>query len=415
MLEPFRSDFNGRFTPDKYLALLRALHTKTRTPEIDFRIAETPCFLPQAMLEEMAAIGAELTHQLVGNAEYMAAAVDAVPRQYCAANEPAHPHFMTVDFGLTRGVDGRLEPKLVELQAFPSLFGYQDILARQYIETYGLDPNLRWLLGGLDETRYWGMLREVIVGNHAPENVVLTEVEPETQKTRCDFRVYEDRLGIRTVDIATLRKEGRRLFYQRDGQWVLIARIYNRAIVEEMERKRIKLEFDYRDDLDVEWAGHPNWYFRISKFSLPFLRHGSVPETVFLDDWFGGKGTERLHTSREELLLKPLYSFAGRGITFAPTDEELAAIPVEERHLYLVQERVRFESVIETPHGTTQAEVRVMYLWPDGGELTPAISLVRMGRGLMMGVDHNKNREWVGGSAGLYPTGNEGFFQTPKR
>ena len=404
MLEPFRSDFNARFTDAKYRELMAHLQKKTRTPEIDFRVAETPCFLPKAMLEDMAEIGAELTHQLVGNAAYMAAAARAVPERYRVPYESAHPHFMTVDFGLVRDANGTLAPKLVELQAFPSIFGYQDVLAAQYVETYELDPELRWLLGGLDEASYWELLRKVIVGHHAPENVVLTEIEPEEQKTRPDFHVYEDRLGIRTVDIASLQKEGRQLFYERDGLWTPIARIYNRAIVDEMERKQVMLGFDYRDDLDVEWAGHPNWYFQISKFSLPYLKHPSVPQTVFLDEWFRGAGTERLQKERDQTLLKPLYSFAGRGISFAPGDEELQSIPMEDWHLYLMQERVQFAPVIETPHGMTQAEVRVMYLWPDGGQLTPVISLVRMGRGLMMGVDHNRNREWVGGSAGLYPS-----------
>jgi hypothetical protein len=403
MLEPFRSAFNARFTAGKYHEFLAQVEAATRTPGIDFRIAETPCFLPKALLEEMAATGAELTHQLVGNPAYMAAAAGSVPEQWCVPNEPAHPHFMTVDFGLVRAADGRLEPKLVEMQAFPSMFGYQDVLARQYVETYGLDEHLGWLLGGLDGEGYWALLRKVILGGHAPESVVLTEIEPEGQKTRPDFHVYADRLGVTTVDIATLRKDGRRLLYERDGVWTPIERIYNRAIVDELERKQVKLGFDYRDDLDVEWAGHPNWYFRISKFSLPFLKHRSVPGTVFLDAWFRGEGRELLPEDRERVLLKPLYSFAGRGITFAPSDAELGTIPEAERHLYLLQERVSFEPVIETPHGLTQAEVRIMYLWPDGGDLTPAISLVRMGRGLMMGVDHNKNLEWVGGSAGLFP------------
>ncbi|NYF80535.1 hypothetical protein [Granulicella arctica] len=402
MLEPFRSDFNARFTSEKYQELLTRLDVATRT-KIDFRVSETPCFLPKALLDEMAEIGAELTHQLVGNPAYMAASAEAVPERFRVPGESEHPHFMTVDFGLVRSDDGGLQPKLVELQAFPSVFGYQSVLTREYIETYGLDTELQWLLGGLDEESYWALLRRVILGDHAAENVVLTEIAPETQKTLPDFHVYEDRLGIATVDIASLRKEGKRLFYQRDGRWIPISRIYNRAIVDEMERKNVQLGFDYRDELEVEWAGHPNWYFRISKFSLPFLKHPAVPATVFLDEWFREGEAKGLPMDRERVLLKPLYSFAGRGIQFAPSDEELASIPPAERHLYLLQERVQFEPAIETPHGKTQAEVRIMYLWPDGGELTPAISLVRMGRGLMMGVDHNKDQEWVGGSAGLFP------------
>ncbi len=154
---------------------------------------------------------------------------------------------------------------------------------------------------------------------------------------------------------------------------------------------------------EIEWAGHPNWYFRASKFSLPFLEHPSVPKAVFLDDWFHTGGGDKLPSDRQNILLKPLYSFAGKGIQFGPTDEELLSIPEDQRHLYLLQERVHFEPVIRTPKGPTQAEVRMMYLWPDGGDLEPVISLVRLGRGLMMGVDHNREQEWVGGSAALFP------------
>jgi hypothetical protein len=404
MLEPFRSDFNSRYALEKYQRLLAQLDQKTRT-KVDFRVSETPCFFPKQLIDQMAEIGAELTRQLVDSAEYRKASEGSVPEAYRVPQASPHPHFMTVDFGFARDEHGVLQPKLVELQAFPSIFGYQSILAPLYIQSYGLDPELRWLLGGLDEEGYWALLRKVILGDHAAENVVLTEIEPETQKTRPDFRVYEDRLGIATVDIASMRKEGRQLLYRKLGgdRWIPIRRIYNRAIVDEMERKQIKLNFDYRDDLDVEWAGNPNWYFKISKFSLPFLRHSSVPATIFLEDWFRGGGQGILPEDREQILLKPLYSFAGRGIQFAPSDEDLASIPEPDRHLYLLQRRITFEPVIDTPHGKTQGEVRIMYLWPDGGALTPAISLVRMGRGLMMGVDHNRNREWVGGSAALYP------------
>ncbi len=404
MLQPFRRRFNEeQFSAARYAELKAWLNRATRT-EIDFRICETPCFFPKALLEEMSASGRALTHQLIDNPEYMRRSDAAVPERYRVPNDNPRPNFMTVDFGLVRTAGGELKPKLVELQAFPSIYGYQDLLTRGYREMYGLGDGLEGRLGDVTEAEYWGLLRQTILGDHAAENVVLTEVEPETQKTLPDFHVYADRLGVTTVDIAKLKKEGNKLFYKRDGRWVPIERIYNRAIVDEVERKGVVPAFDYRDELDVEWAGHPNWYFRISKFSLPYLQHESVPTAVFLDDWFAGRGRERLPEDREQVLLKPLYSFAGKGIQFAPTDADLAAIPEADRHLYLLQERVRFEPLIETPHGMTQAEIRIMYLWPEGrDEMIPVQSLVRLGRGLMMGVDHNRNQEWIGGSAAFYP------------
>jgi hypothetical protein len=406
MLQPYRDHFNANFTSTKYSDLVTHLTRLTRGP-IEFRVAETPCFFPQSLLNELAATGAELTHQLLNNPSYLQASNQTIPEQFRVPDENPQPNFMTVDFGLVRNPDRTLSPKLVELQAFPSIFGYQDILSRQYVETYRLDPNLTWHLGGLNETTYWQLLHQVIVGDHDPENVVLLETDPGHQKTLPDFHVYEDKLHISTVDIAKLRKQGNRLFYQREGPGqgtaIPIHRIYNRAIVDELQRKNLPLPFDYRDPLNVEWAGHPNWYFRISKFSLPYLDHPSVPKAVFLDDWFAQSNLQGLPPQRENLLLKPLYSFAGKGIQFAPTDEDLKAIPTADRHLYLLQERVAFEPTIQTPHGLTQAEIRIMYLWPDGGVLQPAIALVRLGRGLMMGVDHNRDQQWVGSSAALTP------------
>jgi len=401
MLQPYRTAFNHRFTIDKYTELRRELDRKTRTT-IQFPICETPCFFPRELLQDLSNIGVELTNQLLQNPAYLDLSNTAIPPQYRVPGKSNHPNFMTVDFGFTKSSDGSLRPKLVELQAFPSLFGFQDLLSRQYIETFQLDPNLKYLLGNHREESYWNLLRKVILNHHDPENVVLTEVEPESQKTLPDFRVYEDKLGISTVDITSLTKQGNSLYYQRDGRQIPIHRIYNRAIGEDMERRGTQLAFDLRDDHNVEWANHPNWYFRISKLSLPFLNHSSVPKAIFLTDWFTAARSS-LPEDRNQLLLKPLYSFAGKGIRFAPTDSDLAAIPAADRHLYLVQERVTFEPVIETPYGPTQAEVRMMYLWPDNGTLEPVISLVRLGRGLMIGVDHNRDQQWVGGSSALFP------------
>lgn len=406
MIQPFRSDFNARFTPQKYALLLRLLNQRSGT-DVQFRVAETPCFFAPEVLENLVKVGTDLTTQLLGNTEYRRASEAAIPAPYRVPNEGLHPHFMTVDFGFVRDSAGELAPKLVEMQAFPSIYGYQPMLAETYKEVYGLEPSLGHYLGGHDERSYWAILREIIVADHAAENVVLAEIEPEGQKTLPDFRMHEQHLGIRTVDVAKLIKQGRRLFYRNDspngdGRLIRIERLYNRAIVDELVRKGIQLPFDYRDDLDVEWAGHPNWYFRISKFSIPFLDHPSVPAAVFLDRWLDGEGRDRLPGDRENWILKPLYSFAGKGIQFSPSDADIEMIPANQRSQYLLQERVRFVPVIETPEGPTQAEVRILYCWPEGKAMVPMTSLVRMGRGLMMGVDHNRDRTWVGGSAALY-------------
>jgi hypothetical protein len=398
MIPSLRRQFNENFAPEKYQTFLRRIDDACGT-HVQFRLSETPCFFPKELIDRMASDGATLIRQLVDNPEYRAKSEEAVPAEFKVPNEAAHPMFVQVDFGLVRDAGGDLHPKLVELQAFPSLYGYQGPLAQAYIDVFGLEqfsggPGLKYFLSGLDADSYRDLLRRAIVAGHDPENVILMEIAPEEQKTLPDFLLTEKMLGIRTVDITAIKKDGSRLYYERSGKRVPIRRIYNRAIVDELERKGVKLGFDWRDDLDVEWAGHPNWYFRISKFSIPYLKHDSVPKTWFLDQ------LKEIPDDLQNYALKPLYSFAGLGVVIAPTNEDIAAIPAEKRPFYILQERMHFEPVIETPLGGTKGEVRVMYIWLD--KLIPVLTIIRMGRGLMMGVDHNKNMEWVGASAGLY-------------
>ena len=411
MIPFLRKQFNENFTPETYQTFLRRVDDLSGT-HVSFRLSETPCFFPKELIERMARDGKELIRQLVENPEYRAKSDEAVPAEFKVPNEPDHPMFVQVDFGLVRDARGELQPKLVELQAFPSLYGYQGPLAEAYLDVYGLRASgsgfqasadsmqlsasgeLKYFLSGLDEKSYRELLRRAIVGSCDPENVILMEIDPMHQKTLPDFLLTEKMLGVRTVDIVDIKKKGSRLYYDRRGTRVPIQRIYNRTIVDELERKGVKFGFDWRDELDVEWAGHPNWYFRISKFSIPYLKHESVPKTRFLDR------LREIPHDLENYALKPLYSFAGLGVVIAPTKEDIAAIPADKRPDYILQERLHFEPVIETPFGGTKAEVRVMYVWLE--ELTAVLTIIRMGRGLMMGVDHNKNMEWVGASAAFY-------------
>jgi hypothetical protein len=406
MIHSLRKQFNASFTPEKYQEFLRRIDDACGT-HVSFRLSETPCFFPKALLDRMAEDGKELIRQLVESPEYRARSEESIPAEFRVANEPAHPMFVQVDFGLVRDAGGELRPKLVELQAFPSLYAYQVTMAQTYIDVYGLEKRasgsglrasepqkLNYFLSGLNEKTYRELLRAAIVGTHDPENVILMEIHPQEQKTLPDFLRTEKMLGVRTVDIEAIRKHGSQLYYERNGGRVPIRRIYNRAIVDELQRKRVQLGFDWRDDLAVEWAGHPNWYFRISKFSIPYLRHESVPKTWFLDR------LERVPDDLQNYALKPLYSFAGLGVVIAPKKEDIDAIPAEKRGEYILQERLHFEPIIETPFGRTKAEVRVMYVWLE--KLQAVMTIIRMGRGLMMGVDHNRDMEWVGASAGLW-------------
>jgi hypothetical protein len=398
MIPSLRKQFNENFTAEKYRTFLRRIDDACGT-HVEFRLSETPCFFPQTLLERMAEDGKELIRQLVENPDYLARSSKSIPAEFRVPNEPPRPLFVQVDFGLVRDARGELRPKLVELQAFPSLYAYQVTLAQSYIDVFGLNrfeggERLRFFLSGLQEKSYRELFRAAVIGTHDPENVILMEIHPEAQKTLPDFQLTEKMLGVRTVDIAAIKKQGSQLYYERNGGRVPIRRIYNRAIVDELQRKNVKLGFDWRDDLNVEWAGHPNWYFRISKFSIPYLRHESVPKTWFLDQ------LDQIPDDLQNYALKPLYSFAGLGVVIAPKKQDIEAIPAEKRADYILQERLHFEPIIETPFGATKAEVRVMYIWQE--QLEAVLTIIRMGRGLMMGVDHNRDMEWVGASAGLY-------------
>ena len=397
MIANLRQSFNQSWSEARYRDLIARLELRTGAAP-GFPISETPCFFPRALMDELSATGLELVSQLFGNPGAREAALAAVPERFRGPNAEERPTFLQVDFGLVRGASGTIEPKLVELQAFASLYGFQLAVAEAYREAFALDHSLGLFLGGLDASQYHALVGQALLNGHDPKQVVLMEIEPRKQKTWPDFVVTEQMWGIRTVDTAEIERDGRRLFYQRDGQRTPIARIYNRVIPDELERKNVSLPFDYRDDLEVEWAGHPSWFFQISKFSIPFLKHRSVPSTTFLHE------IDRLPVDRDRYLLKPLFSFAGGGIIFAPTDAQIAAIPPDQRSNYILQERIQFESVIETPEGPTQAEIRIMYVRAGDG-FQPVLPLIRMGRGKMMGVDHNKGLRWVGASAGMIAEG----------
>lgn len=394
MIPRLRKKFNASFTEEKYRDFLAVLDAAVDT-KIEFRPCEAPVFLPNDLLAEMQQAGKELIAQLC-TPEYLAASARAVPAEYNAPNEGAHPHFVQVDFAITRDADGRFAPKLIELQGCASLYAFQLILPHEYKRFYDLN-GLSYLLHGLTDESYLELLRQVFLGGHAPEQVVLLEIDPANQKTLPDFKATEKLFGIPFVDVSQVIKHGQKLFYLRDGREIEIRRLYNRVIIDEFVRKEVKANFDFRDELDVEWAGHPNWYFRMSKFSLPFLHHPTVPRAWFLDQLNEYPG------DLENFVLKPLFSFAGSGVKVSIGREDLEAVPAGERGDYLLQEKVAYAPVIETLDEPSKVEVRVMFVWPDGVDEPMAVTtLTRLSKGAMMGVDFNKNKTWVGSSCSFF-------------
>jgi hypothetical protein len=394
VIPSLRAAFNQHWTPDLYGEFLRRID-ETSSTHVGFRCSETPVFLPLDLLDKMVRYGQELYGQLASNPDYRAASDAAIPPHFKVPNEAEHPLFVQADFGLVREPDGALSPKLVEIQGFPSLYAFQPAIAEAYRDVYQLEQTigteLTNYLGGLDKQSYTDLLRRALLGGHAPDEVILLEIAPFEQKTLADFLLTRKMLGIHIACITEVKKRGRKLYFN----GVEIKRIYNRVIVDELIRRNIRAEFQLSDDLDVEWAGHPNWFFRLSKFSLPWFRHESVPETWFLSD------IKHLPRDLDNYVLKPLYSFAGLGVSIGPTKEEIAAIPQAQRSEFILQRKMDFVATVDTPSGMTKVETRIMYIWE--GELKPVTTVIRTGRGKMMGVDFNKNLDWVGASAGFMP------------
>jgi hypothetical protein len=389
-----RAAFNADFTPEKYAALVRCVNETEKWPA-DFRISETPIFLTREFTDEVTRAANEII-AATRTPEFAQHAASAVPKALDVPHESGHPNFHVVDFAICAEGD-RLVPRLIELQAFPSLFGFQLLLLGCIRKTYPVIPR-DWTssFGGIKDDAYLDLLRRTIIAQSDPENVILLDIEPEKQKTRVDFAATEKLLGIRSVCVTKIRKHERQLFYERDGREVQIERIYNRAIFDELIRRPdLNLSFRFQDDLDVTWVGHPNWYFRISKHSLPFLKTQHTSPTFFVDEFHAGENLD-------DYVLKPLYSFAGHGVDMEPTHEKIGAL--ENPHEWILQQKVDYAAFVPTFDGEkSKAEIRMMFVWPENDhDPTLVNNLVRMSQGKMMGVDFNLDKTWVGSSIALH-------------
>jgi hypothetical protein len=394
MESSLRSKFNADFTSEKYAALLRCVNETEKWPA-DFRISETPIFLTREFTNEVTRAAYTIVDR-TRTPEFARHAASAIPQGLEVPNESAHPNFLVVDFGIC-AEDDRLVPRLIELQAFPSLFGFQLLLLGCMRKAYPAIPrNWTSSFGGIKDEVYIDLLRRTIIGDADPENVILLEIEPEEQKTRVDFAATETLLRIRPVCVTKIKKRGPRLFYNRDGREVRIERIYNRVIFDELIRRPdLNLPFQFQDDLDVTWVGHPNWYFRISKHSLPFLKTEHT-SPAFVANEFPADETI------DNYVLKPLYSFAGLGVDMEPTREKIRALKRPQE--WILQKKVNYAAFVPTVDGLqSKAEIRMMFIWPEN-DRDPILvnNLVRMSQGKMMGVDFNVDNTWVGASIALH-------------
>jgi hypothetical protein len=390
MIKSIRDTFNNNFSKEKYDKYLQELNS-FHPGHIEFRVAETPVFVDKAFTK-MVIDACESIVDVIVQPNFKALTEASIPEEIRMAGENDYSDFIAFDFGICIKEDGTYTPQLIEMQGFPTLFAYQILHTEITKKHFPTPPGFDSYLNGYTKETYIQLLKQIILGNYEPENVILLEVYPEEQKTRIDFLSTQDYIGIKPVCITDLRADGRKLYYEINGKRFDIKRIYNRIIFDDLEKQDLPSNtINIRADWDVEWCPHPHWFYRISKYTLPFINSPYVPPTYFLN---------KLHpvpADLENYVLKPLFSFAGQGVIIDVTHEDIASI--KDPHNWILQRKVKYADVIETPDIPAKAEIRIFYFWPKGATRPIAVqNLARLSKGKMIGVRYNADKEWVGGT-----------------
>jgi len=397
MIKHIRQTYNQDFTAEKYQAFLKDIEQEhNHVPS--FRIAETPIFIPKSLKNRIVEACNQITDSIC-QPDFKEKTQGALAESVDVPNEDEHTLFLQMDFGICKDEKGEFTPKLIEVQGFPSLYFFQDLLANTYRKNFDIPEGFQSLLDGMTFEEYRKLMKEVIVGDTDPKNVVLLEIQPKKQLTQIDFWEAERQLGIKSICVSEVIKEGRKLYYMADnGEKIAIDKAFYRVIFDELDqREDLKLNFSFKDDLDIEWIGHPNWFYRISKYTMPFLESQYVPKTHFVDE------LEAYPQDLENYVLKPLYSFAGAGVKFHVQKSDLEALPADRLHDYILQEKVVYEPVLEAPDGGVKCEIRMLMLWKKEWVRPKLVNnLTRLSKGEMIGVRFNKDKEWVGASVGFF-------------
>jgi len=397
MIPHLRKIFNDSFTEANYETFLTDLNSK-HPGAIEFRVAETPVFVPDLFKEQMIS-ACESIVDIITATGFMEASVKAIPPGDFVSGNENHPYFIAFDFGVCINEKNELEPQLIEMQGFPTLYGFQVYYPEVVQKHFKMTKNFTQYLGGYDRPTYLKELKKILLGGGEVENTILLEIKPHEQKTRIDFYCTQDYFGIQQVCITELIAEGKQLFYTHPEkkEKIRVKRIYNRIIFDDLHAQKGSLgnHIDLRAEWDVEWVPHPNWFYRISKYTLPFIQHPYVPETVFLNE------VKKIPEDLENYVLKPLFSFAGQGVVIDIKPEDIQS--VKDPSNWILQKKVKYAAVIQTPEDPAKVEIRIMYFWPEGAARPKAaINLARLSKGKMIGVRYNQDKTWVGGSVALF-------------
>ena len=394
MQKELREKFNSNFTEEKYLAYMKEVESVS-PGALDFRNAETPIFIGRDFTNKMLAACEDIIDVIVAP-NFIQLTERSIPADVRVPGNEKHAQCMVFDFGICENEKGEFEPQLIEMQGFPTLYAFQAFHSELTAKYADLPTNYSSYLNGYNKESYIQLLKDIFVGNQPLEEVILLEIFPEKQKTRIDFHATEQLLGIKTVCLTKLKADGKQLYYLKEnGEKQVVKRIYNRLIFDDLQQQENLTDvIDLTKEYDVEWVPHPNWFYRISKFTLPFIDNPYVPETFFLNEI-----TQPVNL--DEFVLKPLFSFAGMGVVIDVAQADIDKITDPEN--WILQRKVKYASIIDTPDEPAKAEIRLFYFWKDEWERPIAVhNLARLSKGKMIGTRYNKDKNWVGGTTAYF-------------
>jgi hypothetical protein len=395
MIPFYRNQFNEAFSETKYqqyLNYINALYPNA----VNFRIAETPVFLSEKFKTQLLEVGNYVCSQ-IGTADFTSITEKSLQNLSIIPNEKGLPKCIVMDFAVAHNDQNEIVPALIELQGFPSLFAFEVLQDEALRNSYIIPENLTPYFNGYTKEKYLCHLSTIIKGEQG-EHTVLLELFPELQKTRIDFYCTQHYLAIPVVCITEIFKKGKALYYHREGIDIKIDRIYNRIVADELKKQSAEIKAKaeiLNSDLTISWVTHPNHFFRISKYLLPFLQHDWIPKTEFLDQ------IKSIPTHLEKYILKPLFSFAGQGVIIDIQASDFTSITDPAN--WIIQEKVNYAPCIETPDGFAKAEIRLFYFWDEPTQKYIAtLNLCRISKGKMIGVNYNQTATWVGGSLAYF-------------
>ncbi len=390
-----RKQFNEAFTEIKYQTYIQFIE-KVQGGQLQFRLAETPIFLDKSFTQLLLNAGNAICHQL-SQPEFIHKTTDAIPANAITKNETPLPECLVIDFAIAENEQKEIVPKLIELQGFPSLFAFELLHDNAFHHAFEIPSNYSPFLNQYNSEQYIAHLKKMVLGGNN-KHTILLEIKPEQQKTKIDFYQTQSLLGLPIVCISEIFQKEDRLYYHKAGNDVQIERIYNRMVFEEIQQQETPIQEKWeiiRNAEGLEWVTHPHHFFRFSKYSIPFLNGISIPYTQFLHN------LKEIPSNLDQYILKPLFSFAGQGVIIDLTKDILSEI--KDPQNWILQEKVHYAPVIETPSGPTKAEIRLFYFWDNTlQKYIATMNLVRLSKGKMVGVNYNKTATWVGGSLAYF-------------